>query len=59
MAKTVVILGGAYAGVQVAHRLLKHTRSSVPDLKVILVSKVRRGFRLTLLSAYFCESRCV
>ncbi|KAK7754125.1 hypothetical protein SLS62_003971 [Diatrype stigma] len=40
MAKTVVILGGAYAGIQVAHRLLKHTRSSVPDLKVILVSKL-------------------
>ncbi|KAI0404386.1 hypothetical protein F4802DRAFT_566946 [Xylaria palmicola] len=39
MAKTVVILGGAYAGVQVAHRLLKSTMPHVKDLKVILVSK--------------------
>ncbi|KAJ2992461.1 hypothetical protein NUW58_g2162 [Xylaria curta] len=39
MAKTVVILGGAFAGVQVAHRLLKYTLPHVKDLKVILVSK--------------------
>ncbi|KAI0543960.1 hypothetical protein F4679DRAFT_592006 [Xylaria curta] len=39
MTKTVVILGGAYAGVQVAHRLLKSTLPAVKDLKVILVSK--------------------
>ncbi|KAI1325290.1 FAD/NAD(P)-binding domain-containing protein [Xylariaceae sp. FL0255] len=39
MAKTVVILGGAYAGVQIAHRLLKYTKPQVKDLKVILVSK--------------------
>ncbi|KAI1739599.1 hypothetical protein F4680DRAFT_140472 [Xylaria scruposa] len=39
MTKTVVILGGAYAGVQIAHRLLKSTLPSVKDLKVILVSK--------------------
>ncbi|KAI4863321.1 FAD/NAD(P)-binding domain-containing protein [Hypoxylon rubiginosum] len=39
MTKTVVVLGGAYAGVGVAHRLLKHTKPQVPDLKVILVSK--------------------
>ncbi|KAI0204877.1 hypothetical protein F4808DRAFT_313600 [Astrocystis sublimbata] len=39
MAKTVVILGGAYAGVQVAHRLLKTTLPHAKDLKVILVSK--------------------
>lgn len=39
MAKTVVVLGGAFAGIQVAHRLLKHTKASFPDLKVILVSK--------------------
>ncbi|GAP82860.1 putative amid-like mitochondrial oxidoreductase protein [Rosellinia necatrix] len=39
MAKTVVVLGGAYAGVQVAHRLLKYTLPHVKDLKVILVSK--------------------
>ncbi|KAI0521321.1 hypothetical protein F5B22DRAFT_569392 [Xylaria bambusicola] len=37
--KTVVILGGAFAGVQVAHRLLKYTQPQVKDLKVILVSK--------------------
>ncbi|KAI1450552.1 FAD/NAD(P)-binding domain-containing protein [Annulohypoxylon stygium] len=39
MTKTIVVLGGAYAGVGVAHRLLKHTKPSVKDLKVILVSK--------------------
>ncbi|KAI0437430.1 hypothetical protein F4803DRAFT_150960 [Xylaria telfairii] len=39
MTKTVVILGGAFAGVQVAHRLLKSTLPLVKDLKVILVSK--------------------
>ncbi|KAI0426782.1 hypothetical protein F5Y09DRAFT_51037 [Xylaria sp. FL1042] len=37
--KTVVVLGGAFAGVQVAHRLLKYTKPHVKDLKVILVSK--------------------
>lgn len=42
MAKTVVVLGGSFAGLQVAHRLLKSTKSHVEDLKVILVSKVRR-----------------
>ncbi|KAI0160992.1 FAD/NAD(P)-binding domain-containing protein [Hypoxylon sp. FL1284] len=39
MTKTVVVLGGAYAGVGVAHKLLKTTKPQVPDLKVILVSK--------------------
>ncbi|KAI1821074.1 hypothetical protein F4861DRAFT_485811 [Xylaria intraflava] len=39
MTKTVVVLGGAYAGIQVAHRLLKYTQPHVGDLKVILVSK--------------------
>lgn len=39
MTKTVVVLGGAFAGIQVAHRLLKYTRPHVKDLKVILVSK--------------------
>ncbi|KAI1754062.1 hypothetical protein F4782DRAFT_61240 [Xylaria castorea] len=39
MTQTVVILGGAYAGVQIAHRLLKYTLPHVKDLKVILVSK--------------------
>lgn len=39
MAKTVVILGGSYAGLHVAHYLLKQ---KIPDVKVILVSKVRK-----------------
>ncbi|OTB06527.1 hypothetical protein M426DRAFT_318929 [Hypoxylon sp. CI-4A] len=39
MAKTVVILGGAYAGLSTAHRLLKYTKPHEKDLKVILVSK--------------------
>ncbi|KAI0099016.1 hypothetical protein GGR51DRAFT_403848 [Nemania sp. FL0031] len=39
MTKTVVVLGGAFAGIQVAHRLLKYTQPQVKDLKVILVSK--------------------
>lgn len=37
MAKTIVILGGSYAGLHVAHYLLKQ---KIPDVKVILVSKV-------------------
>ena len=37
MAKTVVILGGSYAGLHIAHYLLKQ---KIPDTKVILVSKV-------------------
>ncbi|KAI1379555.1 FAD/NAD(P)-binding domain-containing protein [Hypoxylon crocopeplum] len=39
MTQTIVVLGGAYAGLSVAHRLLKYTRQQVKDLKVILVSK--------------------
>ncbi|KAI0388016.1 FAD/NAD(P)-binding domain-containing protein [Hypomontagnella monticulosa] len=39
MTQTIVVLGGAYAGVGVAHRLLKYTKPQVKDLKVILVSK--------------------
>ncbi|RAL64255.1 hypothetical protein DID88_002147 [Monilinia fructigena] len=38
MAKTILILGASYAGLTVAHKLLKTTLPSVPDLKVILVS---------------------
>ncbi len=38
MAKTVVILGGAYAGLHIAHYLLKQKNK---DVKVVLVSKVR------------------
>ena len=38
MVKTVVVLGASYAGLAVAHRLMKlHDK----DLKVVLVSKVR------------------
>ncbi|KAI1854143.1 hypothetical protein JX265_003536 [Neoarthrinium moseri] len=39
MTQTIVVLGGSYAGLQVAHRLVKNTRKTVKDLKVILVSK--------------------
>ncbi|KAM0328050.1 hypothetical protein ACHAQA_005452 [Verticillium albo-atrum] len=39
MAKTVVIVGGSYAGLQIAHKLLKQTLPTEKDLKVILVSK--------------------
>ncbi|KAF5676805.1 apoptosis-inducing factor 2 [Fusarium heterosporum] len=38
MAKTVVILGAGWAGLPLAHKLLKYTVPKVPDLKVILVS---------------------
>lgn len=37
MSKTVVVLGGAYAGLHVAHALLKKNDK---NLKVILVTKV-------------------
>jgi NADH dehydrogenase FAD-containing subunit len=42
MVKTIVVLGASYAGLAVAHRLLKHTRQQEKDLKVVLVSKVRQ-----------------
>lgn len=42
MVKTVVVLGAAYGGLAVAHRLLKYTRQTEEDLRVILVSKVRQ-----------------
>ncbi|CCT68890.1 uncharacterized protein FFUJ_07715 [Fusarium fujikuroi IMI 58289] len=38
MTKTVVILGAGWAGLPLAHKLLKHTLPKVPDLKIILVS---------------------
>ncbi|KAH8591250.1 hypothetical protein B0O99DRAFT_744665 [Bisporella sp. PMI_857] len=38
MSKTVVILGGSYAGLTVAHKLLKTTLPSVKNLEVILVN---------------------
>jgi NADH dehydrogenase FAD-containing subunit len=39
MVKTVVILGASYAGLHIAHYLLKQRYD---DVKVIIVSKVRR-----------------
>ncbi|CRK17784.1 hypothetical protein BN1708_003062 [Verticillium longisporum] len=39
MTKNVVVVGGSYAGLQIAHKLLKHTLPSENDLKVILVAK--------------------
>lgn len=41
MGHTVVVLGGSYGGLQIAHKLLKYTRPQHSDLQVILVSKVR------------------
>lgn len=38
MAKTVVILGAGWAGLPLAHKLLKYTLPKVKDLKVILIS---------------------
>ncbi|CAI4218849.1 unnamed protein product [Parascedosporium putredinis] len=38
MQKTVVILGAGWAGLPLAHKLLKYTTPKVPKLKVILVS---------------------
>lgn len=42
MGKTVVVLGGSLGGLAVTHRLLKYTQPHEEDLKVILVSKVRK-----------------
>lgn len=42
MGKTVLILGGSMAGLGVAHRLLKYTLPNEKDLKVIMVSKVKK-----------------
>lgn len=38
MAKTVVILGAGWAGLPLAHKLLKYTVPKILDLKIILVS---------------------
>lgn len=38
MGSTILILGASYGGLTVAHKLLKHTRSSSTKLKVILVN---------------------
>lgn len=38
MSKTILILGASYAGLNIAHSLLKRTLTTVKDYKVILVS---------------------
>jgi NADH dehydrogenase FAD-containing subunit len=38
MGKTVIILGAGWAGLPLAHKLLKYTVPKVPDLKIVLVS---------------------
>lgn len=38
MSQTVLVLGASYAGIVIAHKLLKHTRSAVKDFKVVLVN---------------------
>lgn len=38
MARTIVVLGASYAGVPIAHYLLKHTAARVEGLKVIIVA---------------------
>ncbi|KAH7311412.1 hypothetical protein B0I35DRAFT_488738 [Stachybotrys elegans] len=38
MAKTVIIIGAGWAGLPLAHKLLKYTVPKMPDLKVVLVS---------------------
>lgn len=38
MTRTIVILGSSYAGIEVAHHILKHTNPVVKDLKVVLVN---------------------
>lgn len=40
-----LILGGSMAGLGVAHRLLKYTLPTEKDLKVIIVSKVRKPLK--------------
>jgi apoptosis-inducing factor 2 len=44
MAKTVLILGASYAGLKIAHHLLKNTLPAVKDLKVIIVSPTTHVF---------------
>ncbi|KAH7232646.1 hypothetical protein B0J15DRAFT_517540 [Fusarium solani] len=38
MPETILIIGAGYAGIGLAHKLLKDTRPKVPGLKVVLVS---------------------
>lgn len=49
MTKTILILGASYAGLTVAHTLLKKTFTSVKDYKVVLVSPTTH-FYLNLAS---------
>ncbi|KPM36638.1 hypothetical protein AK830_g9934 [Neonectria ditissima] len=44
MKETVVILGAGYAGIGVAHKLLKYTKPKVNELKVILVSSTTHHY---------------
>lgn len=55
--KTVLVLGGSIGGLGVAHRLLKHTLSNEPDLKVILVSQVRNIHPCARCLALFFSGR--
>jgi apoptosis-inducing factor 2 len=38
MARTVLILGASYAGLTIAHKLLKHTKRDERDLEIVLVN---------------------
>jgi len=40
MSKTVVVLGASFAGLAVSHRLLKYTRQTEKNVRVVLVSPV-------------------
>ncbi|KAK7409004.1 hypothetical protein QQX98_008823 [Neonectria punicea] len=44
MGETIVILGGGYAGIGTAHKLLKYTKPKVKELKVVLVSSTTHHF---------------
>lgn len=44
MVKTIVVLGASFAGLTVAHKLLKHTYKEVKDFKVILVSNTTHAY---------------
>jgi hypothetical protein len=53
MVKTILILGGSYAGLHVAHGLLKKRDK---DVKVIVVSKVSEHGKLVLAMYDTCQS---
>ncbi|GKT45617.1 uncharacterized protein ColSpa_05798 [Colletotrichum spaethianum] len=57
MVKTVVVLGAAFGGLGVAHRLLKYTRQTEEDIRVILVSKVRRPSTLIDITQHWEPGR--